>query len=251
MLEVGNAVVLLATEPHRTAILQKLRRDSIDVDAVLKQGRYILLDAGETLSKIMVAGLPDPVLCATLVGEVVTESGQKPQRENISALQFAENVRLHCWQRVMQRRRFDSNTSGMKSPGRYDADTLCGYLWNAVPRQESSAIFERICAEHSAVQGCALGYYGLFRVYGFKAARICGPEREAAAGGSICPALAGYAGTRRVKSSPTRIYMSRQFDRPPKGSIRRSWRSSEIRRRCPMSGQAYPTALNFGLRFPL
>ena len=157
VLGVGNAVVLLATEPHRTAILQKLRSDSIDVDAVLKQGRFILLDAGETLSKIMVAGLPDPVRCATLVGEVITRAanaakGKHPRvaicgecAPTLLAEGNAEAaIRLeHLWDEITRR---------------YDADTLCGYLWNAVPRQESSAIFERICAEHSAVQRCALGY---------------------------------------------------------------------------------------------
>jgi len=54
-LEVGNAIVLLATEPHRKVILQKLRRDCVDVDAVFKHSRCIPLDVGETLSKIMVA----------------------------------------------------------------------------------------------------------------------------------------------------------------------------------------------------
>ena len=50
VLEVGNAVVLLATDPYRTAVLEKLRRDGIDVDAVVKQGRFVLLGAGETLN---------------------------------------------------------------------------------------------------------------------------------------------------------------------------------------------------------
>jgi len=157
VLEVGNAVVLVATEPHRTAIVEKLRRDGVDVDAVLQQGRYILLDAGETLSKIMVADFPDPVHCATLVGDLITRAanaaeGKHPRvaicgecAPTLLAEGHAEAaIRLeHLWDEITRR---------------CDADTLCGYLGSAVPRQESSPIFERICAEHSAVQGCALGY---------------------------------------------------------------------------------------------
>ena len=157
VLGVGNAVVLLATEPHRKAILQKLRSDSIDVDTILEQGRFILLDAGETLSKIMVADLPDPVRCAKLVGEVVARAAKSAKGEHVRVAICGEcaptllaegnaeaAIRLeHLWDEITRR---------------YDADTLCGYLGNAVPRQESSSIFERICAEHSAVQGCALGY---------------------------------------------------------------------------------------------
>ena len=60
VLGVGNAVVLLATDPYRTAVLEKLRRDGIDVDAVVKQGRFVLLGAGETLNcseeKVSLAG---------------------------------------------------------------------------------------------------------------------------------------------------------------------------------------------------
>jgi DNA-binding NarL/FixJ family response regulator len=157
VLEVGNAVVLVATEPHRTAILQKLRRDGVDVDAVLKQGRCIPLDAAETLSKIMVDDLPDPIRCATLVGDLITRAakganGERPRvaicGECAPTLLAAGNtqaaIRLeHLWDQITRR---------------YDADTLCGYIWSAVPHQESSPAFERICAEHSAVQGCALGY---------------------------------------------------------------------------------------------
>src|SRR6185369_2434875 len=39
----------------------------------------------------------------------------KAQRENIRALQFAENVHLRCWQKAIRRRRFGSNTFGMRS----------------------------------------------------------------------------------------------------------------------------------------
>jgi len=156
-LEVGNAVVLIATEAHQTAILQRLTRDGVDVDAVLEQGRYIPLDTVETLSKIMVADLPDPVRCATLAGDLITRAmnaakGRHPRvaicGECSSILLAGGNteaaIRLeHLWDEITRR---------------YDADTLCGYIWSAVSRQESSPIFEKICAEHSAVQGYALGY---------------------------------------------------------------------------------------------
>jgi len=156
-LEVGNAVVLVTTEPHRKAIIQRLRRDGVDVDAVLKQSRCILLDTAETLSKIMVAGLPDPVRCARLVDDLITRAVKSAKGEHprvaicgeCAPTLLAEGnteaaIRLeHLWDEVTRR---------------YDADTLCGYLWSAIPRQENNIIFKRICAEHSAIHGRALGY---------------------------------------------------------------------------------------------
>ncbi len=157
VLDVGNAVILLATEPHRTAIVQQLRRNSVDVDAVLKQGRYIPLDAGEILTQIMVADFPDPERCATLADDVITKAAKSTKGKHsrvaicgeCAPTLLAEGnteaaIRLeHLWHEITRR---------------YNADTLCGYLWSAVPPQQSSSAFERICAEHSAVQGCALGY---------------------------------------------------------------------------------------------
>ncbi len=157
VLDVGNAVVLLATEPHRTAILQRLRQDSVDVDAVLKQGRCIPLDAAETLSEIMVADFPDPVRCARLVSDLIRGAAKSAKGGHprvaicgeCAPTLLAEGkteaaIRLeHLWDEITRT---------------YDADTLCGYIWSAVPRQESSPIFERICSEHSAVVGRELGY---------------------------------------------------------------------------------------------
>jgi len=156
-LKVGNAVILIATELHRTAILQRLRQNSVDVDAVLKQGRCIPLDASETLSKIMVDDLPDPARCAALVGGVMQRATRAAQSERSRIAICGEcaptllrqgyttaAIRLeHLWDEITKR---------------YNADTLCGYLQSVVPRQDRSLILEKICAEHSAIQGRALGY---------------------------------------------------------------------------------------------
>jgi hypothetical protein len=137
VLEVGNAVVLLATEPHRTAILQNLTRDGVDVHAVLKQGRYIPLDASETLSEIQVNNLPDPVRCGTLVGDLIMRAakaakGERPRvaicGECAPTLLAQGNteaaIRLeHLW---------DEITRG------YGADTLCGYIWSAVRTKKAA-----------------------------------------------------------------------------------------------------------------
>ena len=39
----------------------------------------------------------------------------------------------------------------------YGVHTLCGYLSNAFPHHEADPVFQRICAEHSAVHGQELG----------------------------------------------------------------------------------------------
>jgi DNA-binding NarL/FixJ family response regulator len=58
-LNVGNAVIILATEPHRSGILQRLRADAVDVETALRQDRLIQVDTLDTLSAVMVNNLPD------------------------------------------------------------------------------------------------------------------------------------------------------------------------------------------------
>ena len=156
-LKVGNAVIVVATEPHRAGILKRLRANAVDIDAILKKGSYIQLDIMEALSTLMVNDLPDPGRCAKLVGDLITKASKAAQGEHprvaicgeCSPTLLAEgNVEAaiqleHLWDEVTRN---------------YNADTLCCYLWNAFSNKEGISIFERICAEHSAVVGRELGY---------------------------------------------------------------------------------------------
>ncbi len=49
-LNVGNAVVVIATELLRDSILQKLRADGVDLPAAAKRKRYLALDIADPLS---------------------------------------------------------------------------------------------------------------------------------------------------------------------------------------------------------
>ena len=40
-LEAGNAVIVIATEPHRTSLIQRLRAHGADVVTAIEQRRYI------------------------------------------------------------------------------------------------------------------------------------------------------------------------------------------------------------------
>lgn len=155
-LNVGNVAIVVANEHHRAGIDQKLREGDVDIDAAISQGRYLQVDALETLSRVMRNDLPDPGLCAKTVGDLITRIA-KNARGKHSRIAFCGEcapmllangnvegaVRLeHIWDEV---------TSA------YDADTLCGYLSSAFSRDTSLA-FEQICAEHSAIHGRQLGY---------------------------------------------------------------------------------------------
>ena len=67
----------------------------------------------------------------------------------------ADGIRLVTWGNADAAIRFehlwDVLTEG------YETDTLCGYVWSAIPLERRSVVVTRICAEHSAVRGHEAG----------------------------------------------------------------------------------------------
>src|SRR5277367_3756531 len=55
----GDAAVVIATKAHRDGLAQRLKARGFDTVRANEQGRYELLDAAETLAKIMQDGWPD------------------------------------------------------------------------------------------------------------------------------------------------------------------------------------------------
>lgn len=64
-LETGDGAVVLATKSHRQGLVQRLQAEGFDVDVAMRQGTYVSLDAADTLSTLMVNGVPD---CARFLG---------------------------------------------------------------------------------------------------------------------------------------------------------------------------------------
>jgi len=149
-LEAGNAVIVIATESHRQAFLQRLQAHGVDVAAAIEQRRYIPLDVAETLSTFMVNDVPDPVRFRKVVGDLFAAAakGAKGEHRCVSAcgegapILWAEGkgdaaIQIeHLWDEMVRE---------------YDVDTLCGYVLSDFQREQESHIYERICAEHSTV----------------------------------------------------------------------------------------------------
>jgi CheY-like chemotaxis protein len=148
-LRAENAVIVVATESHRTSLLQKLQARGVDCAAAIEQGHYIPMDVAETLSTFMVNGLPDPVRFSKVTGDLIEAAAKarKTERPRVAACGecaptlWAQGkadaaIQLeHLWDEIAEK---------------YDVDVLCGYVLKSFQLQESH-VYERICAEHSTV----------------------------------------------------------------------------------------------------
>src|SRR5215470_9819525 len=53
----GEPILVVATADHRTRLVRRLRH--LNVEAAIDAGRFVLLDARETLARLLVNGMPD------------------------------------------------------------------------------------------------------------------------------------------------------------------------------------------------
>jgi DNA-binding NarL/FixJ family response regulator len=149
-LEAGNAVIVVATESHRNSLLQRLQVHGVDVFAAIEKGSYIPLDVADTLSTFMANDLPDPIRFLKIAGDLFAAAAKavKGERPRVAAcgecapILWAQGradaaIQLeHLWDEIAKT---------------CDVDILCGYVLNSCQREQESHIYERICAEHSAV----------------------------------------------------------------------------------------------------
>ncbi len=86
----GQSSVVIATHAHRVALQRKLAADGIAIAGAIEAGRYIVLDAADTLAKFMVDGLPDARLFTAHVGQAISQLAQGGRRVHA----FGEMVAL-------------------------------------------------------------------------------------------------------------------------------------------------------------
>jgi DNA-binding NarL/FixJ family response regulator len=156
-LKAGNVVIVVATESHRKSLLTRLREHGVDTASAMQRGSYIALDVADTLSTFMVDDMPDRARFLKVVGDLVTTAAQSAKGVcprvaacgECAPILWAQGkgnaaVQLeHLWDEV-------ARTS--------DMDILCGYVAGSAQRQHERDIYDRICAEHSAVYSYRTGY---------------------------------------------------------------------------------------------
>jgi DNA-binding NarL/FixJ family response regulator len=149
-LKAGNAAIVVATESHRGSLLQRLQERSLNIGAAIEQGRYIVLDAADTLSTYMVNGLPDPVRFVKVLGDLIVTAAEASKGEQARVAVFGEWVNL-LWAQGNPEAAIQVEKLGNQLADTYDVDILCGYSLGTLQGVMDAHILQRICAEHSAV----------------------------------------------------------------------------------------------------
>ncbi|HXW89435.1 MAG TPA: response regulator [Terriglobales bacterium] len=146
----GNSTIVIATESHRGSLLRRLQASALNIGAAIEQGRYIALDAAETLSTLMLNGMPHPVRFFELLSDLIVTAAKAATGEHPRVAIFGECVQL-LWAQGNTEAVVQLEKLGNQLAKVYDVGILCGYSLGSFQGGIGSYIFERICAEHSAV----------------------------------------------------------------------------------------------------
>lgn len=150
-LKAGDAAIVVATESHRESLLPRLQTHGLDIGDAIEQGRYIALDAADALSAIMVNELPDAVRFFKLLGNLIVTAAEAAKKDARVAI-FGECVHL-LWAQGNAEAAIQFERLGNQLVKAHPIDILCGYSLGGVRGGMDGHIFQRICAEHSAIHG--------------------------------------------------------------------------------------------------
>ena len=146
----GDSAVVIATKEHRDSLAQALQSKGLDLGVATDQGRYVALDASETLARFMRDGRPDAALFTENLGDVLKRcaSVARGQSRQISA--FGEMVAL-LWAQGNGEAAVRLEKLWNHLAETHPLSLRCAYPISGFARKDHGEAFLNICAEHSNV----------------------------------------------------------------------------------------------------
>jgi PAS domain S-box-containing protein len=147
-LEAGGAGVVIATAEHVERTAERLGRRGIDLGALRDEGRYVALDARETMDRFLVGDLPDPRRFEEVVGGVLLRASSGATRSRVWA--FGEMVAL-LWAEGKQEAALRLERLWNDLATRHSFSLLCAYPMSAFRGDADGRAFRDMCGEHRRV----------------------------------------------------------------------------------------------------
>jgi DNA-binding NarL/FixJ family response regulator len=148
VLQEGNVVVVLVTDAHERSLQRSLQNSHADFDLAIRRKRYVPVNIGQLLARVMVRGCPDPAQFVDATADLLSEASRRAGHGaavaacgECSATVWAQGhveaaIRLeHLWDEIATGRQMD---------------VLCAYPLTA--RDERVRAVRNLCAEHTAVE---------------------------------------------------------------------------------------------------
>ena len=146
----GHPAIVIATELHRDAQLAALQLRGIDPSLAVQQGRFISLDASESLARFMVAGEPNPVLFKRVIGKLIEEASAVAQRSGAELAVFGEMASV-LWAQGNPLAAIVLEKLWNKLATIHRFQLHCAYPMNLFCEYQDAEKMAEICAQHSHI----------------------------------------------------------------------------------------------------
>lgn len=146
----GDAAIVIGTKAHRDGLAQLLNARGVDLFSAINQGRYVSVDAADTLSKFTLDGWPDAERFAEIMGSVIARAAAAAQGEQHQVAAFGEMVAL-LWAQGKPEAAIRLEQLWNDLARKHSFSLRCAYPISGFSQEEHSEPFLRICAEHSSV----------------------------------------------------------------------------------------------------
>ena len=148
-LKFGNGAIVFATKPHRDMLLEDLRAQGVDANALIQKGAFVSVDAADTISTFMINDWPDEDRFLESFRSLIESAAKAAKAKHPRVVIFGEGVAL-LWAEGKKKAALRLEQLGDDLARTRKVDILCAYPFN-LDIQADKHLFEAICAEHSAV----------------------------------------------------------------------------------------------------
>jgi PAS domain S-box-containing protein len=147
---VGDGAVVIATQAHQDGLAQRLQARGVDTAKAISQGRYVLLDANETLPRFMVNGSVDETRFINIISDVLTRVHNAADDKDSRVAVFGELVAL-LWAdgKSMEALRVEDLWNNLAQ--KHSFSLLCAYPITGFKNERHIEPFLKMCAQHSSV----------------------------------------------------------------------------------------------------
>jgi|ERR1051326_4959840 PAS domain S-box-containing protein len=145
----GDSALVVANKAHRTGLVERLTESGLNLGIAAEQGRYIALDADETLAKFMVNDHPDGRRFEAVVGGLVAQLANGGGKSRCVAI-FGEMVAI-LWAGGKEQAAIELEQLWNQLAKKHVFQLHCAYPLNLFRCAQDGAGVERICAEHTHV----------------------------------------------------------------------------------------------------
>lgn len=147
-LKSGRAAIVIATEPHRQAVLSRLQGYGINIPGVIDRSRYLAFDAEEALTNFMLSGVLDPDRLLSLFRSLITTAIGATGGQHSRVAIFGECVHL-LWAGGNSEAAIQMERLGTQLTRMYDVEVLCAY--SLAHGKMHPQIHQLICEQHAQV----------------------------------------------------------------------------------------------------